>query len=84
MQYLLILMKAGSLFLFLVFPAMAMILPVGDLMGRGLKMTTNSFLRSMPANPAMSLESAGMTAKLLFVQVRKPDSGGFGAGYDAV
>jgi hypothetical protein len=84
MQSLLILMKAGSLLLLLMFPAMAMRLSAGDLMGRGLKMTTNSFSWSMPAKAAMLFESTWMAAKLLFVQVRKPNSGGFGAGFEAV
>jgi hypothetical protein len=33
--------ESGFAFLLLMFPAIAMRLPAGDLMGRGLKMTTN-------------------------------------------
>ncbi len=47
-------------------------------------MTNNSFLRSIPAKAAISFESTGMAAKLLIVQVRKPDSCGFGAGFKAM
>ena len=77
-------MKAGSLLSSFMFPAIAMSSPDGDMMGRGLKITTNSFSRSIPAKAAMSCESDGMAAKLLFVQVRKPDNGGFGTGFEAV
>ena len=83
-QSLLILMKAGLLLSSLMFPAMAMRSPAGDLMGRGLKMTTNSFSLLIPAKAAISFESAGMAAKLLFVEVRKPNKGGFEAGFEAV
>ncbi len=69
MQSLLILMKAGLLLLSLMFPAMAMRSPAGELMGRGLKMTTNSFSWLMLAKAAMLFESAGMAAKSLFAQV---------------
>jgi len=47
-------------------------------------MTTSSFSRSIPAKAAIWLESTGMAATLLLVQVRKPDSCGFGAGFEAM
>jgi hypothetical protein len=84
MQSLLILMKAGSLLSSFMFPAIAMSSPDSDIMGRGLKITTNSFSQSIPAKAAMSFESNGLASKLLFVQVRKPNNGGFGAGFKVV
>ena len=77
-------MNTGSLFSSFMFSAIAMSSPDGDMMRRGLKITTNSFSRLIPAKAAMSCKSDGMAAKLLFVQVRKPDSGGFGTGSEAV
>jgi hypothetical protein len=38
----------------------------------------------MPAKAATSFESAGMAAKQLFIPVRKLNSEGFGAGFDAM
>jgi hypothetical protein len=47
-------------------------------------MTTNSFLRSIKAKAEILFESTGMAAKLLLVQVRKPNNCGFGAGVEAM
>ena len=41
-------------------------------------MTTDSFSQSTPAKAAISLESTGMAAKLLLVQVRNPTVVGLG------
>ena len=47
-------------------------------------MTSNLFSWLIPAKAAISFESARMAAKLLSVQVRKPDNCGFGAGFKAM
>ena len=83
-QSLLVFMNAGLLFSSFMFPAIAMSSPDDDMMGRGLKITTNSFSRLIPAKAAMSCEFNGTAAKLLFVQVRKPDNGGFRTGFEAM
>ncbi len=76
--------ESGFAFLSLMFPEIAMRLLDGELIGRGLKMTTNLFSRSILARAAILFKSAVMLAQSLFVQVRKPNSRGFGAGFNAV
>ena len=77
-------MITGSFYSSFMFPAIAMSSPDGDIMGGGLKITTNSFSLSIPAKAAMSCKSDGMAAKLLFVQVRKTNIGRFRTGFEAV